>query len=61
MEQDGVILTFDTRDILSKVDAEQLTQEDLELVIKNFKRQEMFVKLIRVPLGGDEYACLYSI
>ncbi|TNV87799.1 hypothetical protein FGO68_gene10995 [Halteria grandinella] len=61
MESDGMIITFDTREILTKVEAEQLTAEDLDYVRPLLKRQDIFVRLTKIPLTENDYAIVYSL
>lgn len=61
LETDGMIMTFDTRDILTKIQGEMLSSEDLELIVNNFRQEQLFVKTVKVPLRLDDYATVYYL
>lgn len=53
LESDGMVVTFDTTDILGKVEAETLSHEDLELIRPHLKKQDIFLRISKVPLGEN--------
>lgn len=61
IESDGMIVTFDTREILMKVEAETLFQEDLEMIIPNLKRIDLFVRSHKMPVVDHEYAMVFNL
>ena len=57
----GFTMTFDTTNLLLKVEGEVLTHEELELISVNFKKVSILSKLIRIPLGDDDYCFIYKL
>jgi hypothetical protein len=62
IESEGMVVTFDTTDILQLVETEKMSHEELESIIPYLKKQEVFMKMQRVDLGeGNHHACVYYI
>lgn len=53
------ILTFDTTNLLQKVEAEVLTHEELEMIRPNFQRLDFLTKILKVALTPDDYCYIY--
>lgn len=61
LQSEGVIITYDTTDILMKIDAELITHEELENAKPYMKKCEALTTMRVIPLVNGINACLYNL
>ncbi|TNV87774.1 hypothetical protein FGO68_gene3491 [Halteria grandinella] len=61
LQTEGLLWIFDTTNIMTKIQGESLTTEDLNLIHPHFKQLELFVRQAKIPLRNQDYALVYLL